>query len=42
MCGRIIDPNLRNTEVDMSQIKLDPFGGGSVHGAGVISSPPAV
>lgn len=27
MCGRIIDPNLRNTEVDMSQIKLDPFGG---------------
>ena len=26
MCGRIIDPNLRNTEVDMSQIKLDPFG----------------
>ena len=27
MCGRIIDPNLRNTEVDMSQIKIDPFGG---------------
>lgn len=26
MCGRIIDPNLRTTEVDMSQIKLDPFG----------------
>ncbi|KQB12530.1 SOS response-associated peptidase [Rhodobacter capsulatus] len=26
MCGRIVDPNLRNTEVDMSQIKLDPFG----------------
>lgn len=26
MCGRIIDPNLRNTEVDMSQIKLEPFG----------------
>lgn len=27
MCGRIVDPNLRNTEVDMSLIKLDPFGG---------------
>lgn len=25
MCGRFIDPNLRNTEVEMSQIKLDPF-----------------
>ncbi|ADE86662.1 SOS response-associated peptidase [Rhodobacter capsulatus] len=27
MCGRIVDPNLRNTEVDMSQIRIDPFGG---------------
>ena len=27
MCGRIIDPDLRNTDVDMSQIKIDPFGG---------------
>ena len=27
VCGRIVDPNLRNTEVDMSQIKIDPFGG---------------
>lgn len=27
MCGRFVDPNLRNTEVDMSQIRLDPFGG---------------
>jgi len=26
MCGRFVDPNLRDTEVDMSQIKLDPFG----------------
>ena len=25
MCGRFVDPNLRNTEVDMSQIKIDPF-----------------
>jgi len=27
MCGRFVDPNLRDTEVDMSQIKLDPFSG---------------
>ena len=27
MCGRIVDPNLRNIEVDMSQIRIDPFGG---------------
>lgn len=25
MCGRFVDPNLRNTEVDMSQTKLTPF-----------------
>lgn len=25
MCGRFVDPNLRNTEVDMSQIKIDPL-----------------
>lgn len=25
MCGRFIDPNLRNTEVEMSQIKIAPF-----------------
>lgn len=25
MCGRFVDPNLRNTEADMSQIRLDPF-----------------
>lgn len=27
MCGRFVDPNLRNTEVEMSQIKLDPISG---------------
>lgn len=25
MCGRIIDPNLRNTDADFSQIKIDPI-----------------
>lgn len=25
MCGRFVDPNLRKTEVDMSQTKLTPF-----------------
>ncbi|WP_376872426.1 SOS response-associated peptidase [Albirhodobacter sp. R86504] len=25
MCGRFIDPNLRNSEVDMSQIKINPI-----------------
>jgi putative SOS response-associated peptidase YedK len=25
MCGRFVDPNLRNTEVDMSQIKINPI-----------------
>lgn len=25
MCGRIVDPNLRDTEFDMSHIKLDPL-----------------
>lgn len=25
MCGRYVDPNLRNTEADMSQTKIDPF-----------------
>ncbi|MBU2865994.1 SOS response-associated peptidase [Pacificibacter marinus] len=25
MCGRFVDPNLRNTEIDMSQIKIDPI-----------------
>lgn len=25
MCGRFVDPNLRNTEVDMSEIKIHPF-----------------
>ncbi|MFC5737482.1 SOS response-associated peptidase [Sinirhodobacter huangdaonensis] len=25
MCGRFVDPNLRNTEAEMSQIKIAPF-----------------
>lgn len=25
MCGRYIDPNLRGTEVELSQIRIDPF-----------------
>lgn len=25
MCGRFIDPNLRGTELELSQIKIDPF-----------------
>ena len=25
MCGRYVDPNLRNTEFDMSQIKINPI-----------------
>ena len=25
MCGRFVDPNLRNSEVDMSQIKINPI-----------------
>lgn len=25
MCGRFIDPDLRNTEADMSQIRINPF-----------------
>ncbi|MER5174072.1 SOS response-associated peptidase [Thioclava kandeliae] len=25
MCGRIIDPNLRNTEADFTQLKIDPI-----------------
>lgn len=25
MCGRFIDPNLRNSDFDMSQIKIDPL-----------------
>ncbi len=25
MCGRYVDPNLRNTEVDFSELKINPF-----------------
>jgi putative SOS response-associated peptidase YedK len=25
MCGRFVDPNLRNTEVDFAELKIDPF-----------------
>lgn len=25
MCGRFVDPNLRNTEADLSQLGIDPF-----------------